>query len=187
MNGPGFIHLHTHSAYSLLEGALQLETILKLAAADNQPALGIADTGNLFGALEFSEKASKKGIQPLVGVLLSGVFFAWKIAQIFAVTSELSADGSTRTYHVRGQLFFASAEQFMAAFDFGEPVQLVTIDLTHAHIWDISSVASIDKAVLKFRKLGITVSLAGLNAASATIVDNLGQHQKADAEIIMGH
>ena len=59
MNGPGFIHLHVHSAYSLLEGALQLETILKLAAADNQPALGIADTGKLFGALEFSEKASK--------------------------------------------------------------------------------------------------------------------------------
>ncbi len=70
MPGPGFIHLHVHSAFSLLEGALQLETILKLAAEDAQPALGIADTGNLFGALEFSEKASKKGIQPLIGVEL---------------------------------------------------------------------------------------------------------------------
>lgn len=70
MSGPGFVHLHVHSAYSLLEGALQLETILKLAKADNQPALGIADTGNLFGALEFSEKASGKGIQPLIGVEL---------------------------------------------------------------------------------------------------------------------
>jgi DNA polymerase-3 subunit alpha len=76
MSGPGFIHLHVHSAYSLLEGALQLETILKLAAADNQPALGIADTGNLFGALEFSEKASKKGIQPLIGVELAIDFAA---------------------------------------------------------------------------------------------------------------
>ena len=73
MTGPGFIHLHVHSAYSLLEGALQLETILKLAGEDAQPALGIADTGNLFGALEFSEKASKKGIQPLVGVELAKV------------------------------------------------------------------------------------------------------------------
>ncbi|GLQ09396.1 DNA-directed DNA polymerase [Devosia yakushimensis] len=70
MSGPGFVHLHVHSAYSLLEGALQLETILKLAKADNQPALGIADTSNLFGALEFSEKASGKGIQPLIGVEL---------------------------------------------------------------------------------------------------------------------
>ncbi|WEK05915.1 MAG: DNA polymerase III subunit alpha [Candidatus Devosia phytovorans] len=70
MSGPGFIHLHVHSAFSLLEGAIQLETILKLAAADNQPALGLADTGNLFGALEFSEKATKKGIQPLISVEL---------------------------------------------------------------------------------------------------------------------
>jgi len=67
MNGPGFIHLHVHSAFSLLEGALQLEAILGLAREDKQPALGIADTGNLFGALEFSEKAVKKGIQPLIG------------------------------------------------------------------------------------------------------------------------
>ncbi|MBF0678166.1 MAG: DNA polymerase III subunit alpha [Devosia sp.] len=70
MPGPGFIHLHVHSAFSLLEGAIQLENILKLAAADGQPALGIADTSNLFGALEFSEKATRKGIQPLIGVEL---------------------------------------------------------------------------------------------------------------------
>ncbi|KKB78042.1 DNA polymerase III subunit alpha [Devosia soli] len=76
MRGPGFIHLHVHSAFSLLEGAVQLETILKLAAADNQPALGIADTNNVFGALEFSEKASKKGIQPLVGVEIAIDFAA---------------------------------------------------------------------------------------------------------------
>lgn len=76
MRGPGFIHLHVHSAFSLLEGAVQLETILKLAAADAQPALGLADTANLFGALEFSEKATKKGIQPLIGVELAIDFAA---------------------------------------------------------------------------------------------------------------
>ena len=92
-----------------------------------------------------------------------------------------------RVYHVTGQLFFASADQFTAAFDFAEPVQRVVIDLTHAHIWDISSVASLDKAVIKFRKLGREVSLQGLNEASATIVDNLGTHHKADPDIILGH
>ena len=76
MRGPGFIHLHVHSAFSLLEGALQLETILKLTAEDEQPALGIADTNNLFGALEFSEKAAKKGVQPLIGVELAVDFAA---------------------------------------------------------------------------------------------------------------
>jgi len=76
MSGPGFIHLHVHSAFSLLEGAIQLETVLKLAKDDHQPAIGIADTNNLFGALEFSEKAVKKGIQPLIGVELAVDFAA---------------------------------------------------------------------------------------------------------------
>jgi DNA polymerase-3 subunit alpha len=71
MNGPGFIHLHIHSAYSLLEGALQLAKLLELAKADKQPAVGVADTNNLFGALEFSEKAAGKGIQPLLGCELA--------------------------------------------------------------------------------------------------------------------
>ena len=71
MAGPGFIHLHIHSAYSLLEGALKLGTLLDLAKADKQPALGIADTNNLFGALEFSEKAAGKGVQPLLGAELT--------------------------------------------------------------------------------------------------------------------
>lgn len=71
MAGPGFIHLHVHSGYSLLEGALPFDKLIGLAKDDKQPALGIADTNNLFGALEFSEKASGKGIQPLIGTELS--------------------------------------------------------------------------------------------------------------------
>jgi DNA polymerase-3 subunit alpha len=71
MPGPGFIHLHVHSAYSLLEGALPLGKLLELAKADKQPAIGIADTNNLFGALEFSEKAAGKGVQPLLGTELA--------------------------------------------------------------------------------------------------------------------
>ncbi|WP_196258278.1 DNA polymerase III subunit alpha [Pelagibacterium limicola] len=71
MSGPGFVHLHVHSSYSLLEGALPLGKILDLAAKDGQPAIGIADTNNLFGALEFSEKAAGKGIQPITGCELA--------------------------------------------------------------------------------------------------------------------
>ena len=65
-----FIHLRVHSAYSLLEGALRLDQIVKHAKGDNAPAIGIADTNNLFGALEFSEKAAKAGIQPIIGCQL---------------------------------------------------------------------------------------------------------------------
>ncbi|MGN6096446.1 MAG: DNA polymerase III subunit alpha, partial [Bosea sp. (in: a-proteobacteria)] len=67
----GFVHLHVHSSYSLLEGAMTVATIAKLAAADGQPALALTDTDNLFGALEFSEKLSGSGLQPIAGVQLS--------------------------------------------------------------------------------------------------------------------
>ncbi len=68
---PGFIHLHTHSAYSLLEGAVQPKRLQELAIADGQPALAITDRNSLFGALEFSEKASELGLQPIMGSKLA--------------------------------------------------------------------------------------------------------------------
>ncbi|WP_417582292.1 SulP family inorganic anion transporter [Pelagibacterium sp.] len=124
----------------------------------------------------------------LVGVLLSGIFFAWKIAQLFHVRSEISEDGRHRTYIVEGQLFFASADDFMAAFNFKEVLETVTIDVSQAHIWDISSVAALDMAVLKFRREGATVEIIGLNAASETIVDQLAEHDKpGSTDKLMAH
>ena len=63
----GFVHLHVHTAFSLREGALSIETLSNLAKADKMPALAITDTNNLFGALEFSEKLAKAGVQPIIG------------------------------------------------------------------------------------------------------------------------
>jgi SulP family sulfate permease len=117
----------------------------------------------------------------LTGVLLSGIFFAGKIAQLFRVTSEILPDGRNRTYVIEGQLFFASAEQFMAGFDFKEALERVTIDVSRAHIWDVSSVAALDMAVLKFRREGAEVVIAGMNEASETIVDSLAVHDKPGA------
>src|SRR2546421_2824395 len=68
---PGFVHLHVHSSYSLLEGALTIARLCELAKADRQPALALTDTDNLFGALEFSEKMASAGIQPIVGCALA--------------------------------------------------------------------------------------------------------------------
>jgi len=121
-------------------------------------------------------------------VLLSGLFFAWKIAQIFRVTSTLSEDGRERVYVVEGQIFFASSDDFLASFDFREALERVVIDVSRAHIWDISSVAALDMAVLKFRRDGATVGIVGLNEASETIVDRLAIHDKPGAlEKLMGH
>ena len=68
---PGFVHLHVHSAYSLLEGALTIGRLAEFAKADHQPALALTDTDNMFGALEFSEKLASYGIQPIVGCALA--------------------------------------------------------------------------------------------------------------------
>jgi DNA polymerase-3 subunit alpha len=71
---PGFVHLHVHSSYSLLEGALSIARLAEMAKKDRQPALALTDTDNMFGALEFSEKMAGAGIQPIVGCAL-GVDF----------------------------------------------------------------------------------------------------------------
>ena len=104
------------------------------------------------------------------------------------VSSTASPDGRERVYRVEGQLFFASAEQFSKSFDFREALDKVTIDVSEAHIWDISSVAAVDMVVLKFRREGTEVSLIGMNTASETIVDELGEHDKPGAmERLLGH
>ena len=124
----------------------------------------------------------------LVGVLLSGIFFAAKIAQLFRITSRLSDDGRTRTYVLEGQLFYGSVEDFADAFDFREALDRVIIDVSRAHIWDISSVQALDMAILKFRREGAEVDVVGMNTATETLVDRLAIHDKPGAmDALMGH
>lgn len=117
----------------------------------------------------------------LVGVLLAGLFFANKVSRILLVDSTLKDSGDQhRIYTVRGQVFFASAEKFVSSFDFKEAATHVTIDLTHAHFWDLTGVAALDKVVIKLRREGVEVDTVGLNEASATIVDRFGVHDKPE-------
>ena len=124
----------------------------------------------------------------LTGVLLSGFFFAHKIGQILLIQTSTEDEGATRTYEIYGQVFFASAERFIDAFDFDAPQAKVRIDLSHAHFWDITAVSALDKVVLKFRRKGSEVEVLGLNEASTTLVDKFGVHDKRLADdILMGH
>ena len=123
-----------------------------------------------------------------VGVLLSGLFFAWKISKLFLISSTIDADGRIRHYKIEGQLFYASVQDFTEAFDFKEALDQVTIDVSGAHIWDLSSVAALDTVILKFRREGTKVELEGLNEASKTIVGKLGIHDKPGAlERLLDH
>ena len=103
------------------------------------------------------------------------------MAQIFRVTSTLTADGQERDYLVKGQIFFAAAEDFMAAFDFREPVKRVRIDVSRSHIWDLTGVKAVDRAVLKFRREAVEVQVVGHNEASTTIMDKLSVHNEPRA------
>jgi DNA polymerase III subunit alpha len=71
MSNAGFVHLHVHSAYSLLKGSIKIAKLGELAKADRQPALALTDTDNMFGALEFSDKMAGYGIQPIIGCELA--------------------------------------------------------------------------------------------------------------------
>jgi SulP family sulfate permease len=84
---------------------------------------------------------------------------------------------------VEGQLFFASADDFMAAFDFTEPLKRVRIDVCRAHIWDLTRVNAMDRAVMKFRREGIEVEVAGLNEASTTIMGKLAVHNDLSSSL----
>jgi SulP family sulfate permease len=127
-----------------------------------------------------------KGV--LVGVLLSGFFFAHKVGKILSVSSQSGEEGRVRTYRVVGQVFFASADRFIAAFDFKEVIDKVRIDMTRAHFWDITAVTALDKVVVKFRREGTEVEVIGLNEASATMVDRFAIHDKPDAiDQLMAH
>ncbi|MDA0782136.1 MAG: SulP family inorganic anion transporter [Rickettsiales bacterium] len=123
-----------------------------------------------------------------IGVLMSALFFAKKVSHLLLVESELTDEGKHRIYRVYGQVFFASADNFSARFDFKEVVERVTIDMTQAHFWDLTGVGALDKIVLKFRREGTDVKVLGLNEASATMVEKLAIHDKPDAmELMIKH
>lgn len=127
-----------------------------------------------------------KGV--ITGVLLSGLFFAQKVGRFMVVKSAAEEDGRRRRYRVSGQVFFASADRFIAQFDFREVIETVQIDVTRAHFWDITAISALDKVVLKFRREGTEVEVIGLNKASATLVDKFGMHDKEDAlDLVGGH
>ncbi len=117
-----------------------------------------------------------KGV--VLGVLLSAVFFMRKVGKTILVQEiETPEDGLLR-YRVTGQLFFASADLFAASFEHHGHPKRVEIDLTGAHLWDLTAMAAVDKVVFRYRKQGAEVELIGMNEAGRTLLDRVGEHDK---------
>jgi SulP family sulfate permease len=109
-----------------------------------------------------------------VGVVLSGVFFTFKVAGLLHVVREPGESDGRLTFSVSGQVFFASADMFVDAFDVtGSSGETVVIDVSKAHFWDITAVAALEKVVARFEAQGARVEVSGMNLASSTLIETL--------------
>ncbi|MBX3480801.1 MAG: SulP family inorganic anion transporter [Caulobacter sp.] len=126
-----------------------------------------------------------KGV--MLGVVLSAIFFARKVSKLLVVEGAFDEEDEVRRYRVHGQLFFGSADLFAAEFEFHGHPRRVEIDMSGVHIWDLTGVAAVDKVVFRYRRQGAEVALSGMNAASATLVDRVGRHDKSHLPAGGGH
>ncbi|MFN3523588.1 MAG: STAS domain-containing protein [Phenylobacterium sp.] len=108
------------------------------------------------------------------GVLLSAVFFMRRVGKTIRV-EEVEAPEGELSYRVTGQLFFASADFFAAGFEHHDHPRRVHIDLSQAHLWDL---AAVDKVVFRYRRQGAEVVVTGMTEAEASLVQQVGRHDK---------
>jgi SulP family sulfate permease len=126
-----------------------------------------------------------KGV--VLGVLLSAIFFMRKVGKTITVAETPTREDGVLRYVVEGQLFFGSASLFAASFEHhGHPTR-VEIDMTGAHIWDLTGVAAVDKVVFRYRRQGAKVSLVGMNEASRGLIEQTGAHDKTHLPAGAGH
>ena len=115
-----------------------------------------------------------KGV--VLGVILSAIFFLRQVGKTIVVEEiEVPEEGRLK-YRVSGNLFFASADVFAASFEHhGHPTH-VEIDMSGAHLWDVTGVAAVDKVVFRYRRQGAKVVVSGMNTAAQTLVTRVGRH-----------
>lgn len=119
-----------------------------------------------------------KGV--IAGVVLSALLFVAKISTMKVTRID---ELQQTIFHVEGQLFFASVEGFLEAFDFTIENQSITIDFENAHIWDDSAVGAIDKVVIKYRDNNNLIMIKNLNSASKKLVEKLAIYDNSNAKL----
>lgn len=153
-------------------GTFDWGSVLKLRSTPLQSSIVmVATTVTVVATHDLS-----KGV--VLGVLLSAVFFMRKVGKTVIVEEVPTAEEGVLRYRVSGQLFFASADVFAAAFEHHGHPKRVEIDMTAAHLWDLTGVAAVDKVVFRYRRQGAQVDLIGMNEAGRTLIDRVGKHDK---------
>jgi SulP family sulfate permease len=153
-------------------GTFDWKSVLNLRSTPMQSSIVmIATTVTVVATHDLS-----KGV--VFGVLLSAVFFMRKVGKTVVVEEIRTPEEGVLRYRVAGQLFFASADVFAAAFEYhGHPAR-VEIDMTGAHLWDLTGVAAVDKVVFRYRRQGADVRVIGMNDAGQSLIERVGKHDK---------
>ena len=112
----------------------------------------------------------------VVGVLVAMVMFARRVAHFTEVVDVAHPDDDTRVYAVTGELFFASSNDLVYQFDYANDPRNVVIDMSQSHIWDASTVATLDAIETKYARYGKTVTITGMNASSTERHERLAGH-----------
>ncbi len=116
---------------------------------------------------------SNLAVGVIAGVLLASLLFAWRLSSVVDVTAVSSSDGTRRTYAIAGQLFFASSSRLPDLFDYDEDPDHVILDLGGSHVWDASTIATLDSILARYSSRGKRAELANLSASSARIHQQL--------------
>jgi sulfate permease, SulP family len=162
-------------------GTFDWGSVLKLRSTPFQSSVVmIATTVTVVATHDLS-----KGV--ILGVLLSAVFFMRKVGKTIAVTEIETPEEGVLRYRVTGQLFFASADLFAASFEHHGHPKRVEIDMTDAHLWDLTGVAAVDKVVFRYRRQGAQVDVIGMNQAARTLVDQVGRFEKEHLPTAAAH
>ncbi|OAN11614.1 sodium-independent anion transporter [Photobacterium jeanii] len=125
----------------------------------------------------------------VVGVVISTVFYANHSRKIMKVTDDIEIHNEHTIHKVHGQIFFASAYNFIDMFNFKNPTKYITIDLSDAHFWDITAVGALDKVIIKFMNAGSNVEIIGMNEDSEEMISKFAIFDKPDklAAQTIGH
>jgi SulP family sulfate permease len=153
-------------------GTFDWRSVLKLRSTPVQSSIVmVATTATVVITHDLSQ-----GV--VLGVILSAVFFMRKVGKTVVVAQIETEEAGVLRYRVSGQLFFASADVFAASFEHHGRLTRVEIDMTEAHLWDLTGVAAVDKVVFRYRRQGAHVELIGMNDAGRTLIDKVGSHGK---------
>ncbi|MFB4360252.1 SulP family inorganic anion transporter [Pantoea sp. BS_8] len=167
----GLSHIMAQIPMVVLAGIMMIVAVKTVNWHSLQPAtlkrMPWSETLVMLLTVGITVLTSNLALGVLAGVVVAMMLFARRVAHVIHAERTLSEDGQSVSYDVRGPLFFASSNDLFEHFDYAHDPKSVTIDLTHAQIWDASTVAALDGIEYRYQRHGASVTIEGLDMRSS--------------------